>query len=459
MVEMYGHEISPMALYYRPLSPEAFERLKESIANVGQQVGIGRRDSVIYNGVHRLRACHELGIEPWFVEIGEEVDLTSYVIAMNDEGRKNSPDDKIVTAFLFSEGARPGRPKSGRENEVNLPRFPTVKETSIAFGLSESKLKQVRRVLRKDGNAAPELRDAVLEWRIKYSDAARIVNLPKLVQREAVKRKQAGIAKTVRAAAKDIEDKLRDSAQTKAAKELQSRPLDERVAVHHCEIGGLRGLVEEGGVHLIATFPPAGQKWVENYRALGEFAVHALAPEGILAVVADPDHLPTVMRYLNVPGLEWLTEMDYRFPGRPTRSPHPNSFVRSRWPVLLYGRPGCPITEGSDFVSEPSPKEPGVRGALKDPQVGGMVQLLRRLVERGRTVCDPAMGHSPCVARAAIEHKCHFVGATENKWDLQNIMTSLNGAGETRRAQTDARSGHGGGSHDETRPTQSQLWV
>ena len=205
---LHGYQISPLARRFAPLSAAAYARLKRSIATDGQQVPIARRDGIVYDGVHRLKACIELGLEPQFTEIGADVDLKRFVAAHNVDLRDNSADDKTVTAFLFSEGSTPGRPRIPDENEVNLPDFLTVREASDTFGISESKIKHARRVLIENGPAVPELRQSVLEWRIKFSDASRIVNRPAEVQRQAVELKLKGQVRTVRTGVRQIEAEM-----------------------------------------------------------------------------------------------------------------------------------------------------------------------------------------------------------------------------------------------------------
>ena len=231
---LHGHRISSLARRFAPHSAMAYERFKRSIAINGQQVPIARRDGVIYDGVHRLKACIELGLEPRFTEIDAEEDLLRFVIAHNADRREADGDDRTLTAFLFSEGSTPGRPRSTEENEVNLPDFMTLREATKTFGISESKIKHARRVLRENGTAAPELRQAVLEWSIKFSDASRIVNHPPEVQRQAVERKLEGQVRSVRAGVRQIEAEMRDRADAEAAEAVLS-PSQERNAA-----GGLR---------------------------------------------------------------------------------------------------------------------------------------------------------------------------------------------------------------------------
>ena len=421
---LHGHRISPLARRFAPLSAAAYESFKASIAKDGQLVPIARRDGVIYDGVHRLKACIELELEPRFTEIGVEVDVVRFVKAHNADRRDADQDDRTLTAHLFSEGSTPGRPRGTDENEVNLPDYLTVKEASETFGVSESKIKQARRVLRENGPAVPELRQAVLEWRIKFSDASRIVKQPAEVQRQAVERKLNGQVRTVRAGVREIEAEMRDRADAEAAEAVHSLPMDDTLRVVCSQLEELHQVVDPESVDLIVTFPPTVGGWVKRFGALAQLALHALAPGGLMAVMVNPDFLPQILKQMEVRGLEWIGELDYRQPGRPVRMARPHRAVKSRRPVLLYGKPGCILPEGSDVIEEPHRGESPNR---KDTELllEGMEALVRRLARPGQLVCDPVMLGRETVALSARRHGCRFVGAAETDSLISRILVRL----------------------------------
>lgn len=434
---LHGHRISPLARRFAPLSAPVYERFKRSIANNGQQVPIARRDGVIYDGVHRLKACVELGLEPRFMEIGADEDLLRFVISHNADRRDTDGDDNTLTAVMFCEGSTPGRPRNAEENEVNLPDFLTVREASETFGISESKIKQARRVLREDGPAVPELRQAVLEWRVKFSDASRIVNYPPEVQRQAVERKLKGEVRTVRAGATQIEAEMRDRADAEAAEAVLSLPRDETLRVVRSPLEDLHRVVDGESVDLIATFPPTVGEWVGRFGALAEFGLHGLAPGGLMAVMVNADFLPQILKQMDVRGLEWITEFDYRQPGRPVRMAHPHRAVKNRRPILLYGKPACGLPEGSDVIEEPFRGESPKRSDTE--LLGeGLGALVRRLARPGQLVCDPVMLEREAVALSARRHGCRFVGAAETDLLIRRII------GRLTRAEEGQTSGHGG---------------
>ena len=406
------------------MSAAAYERFKRSIAINGQQVPIARRDGVVYDGVHRLKACTELGLEPRFTEIGADEDMLRFVITQNADRRDTDGDDNALSAFLFSEGSTPGRPRSTEENEVNLPDFLTVGEAAETFGISESKIKQARRVLREDGPAVPELRQAVLEWHIKFSDASKIVNQPAEVQRQAVERKLKGQVRTVRAGVRQIEAEIQDRADAEAAEAVLSRPRDETLRVVCSRLEDLHQLVDAESVDLVVTFPPTVGEWVGRFGALAEFGFHGLAPGGLMAVMVNADFLPQILKQMEKRGLEWITEFDYLQPDRPVRVAYPHKAVKSRRPILLYGKPGCSLLEGSDVIEEP-PRSESPKRSDTELLLEGMGALVRRLARPGHLVCDPVMLEREIVALSARRHGCRFVGAAETDSLIRKIMGRL----------------------------------
>ena len=434
---LHDHHISPLARRFAPLSTEAYERFKRSIAKDGQRVPIARRDGVVYDGVHRLRACLDLGLEPRFIEIGADVDLLRFVIAQNAHRRDNEKDDQTLTAFLFSEGSTPGRPRSSDENEVNLTGFLTVGEAAETFGISESKLKQARKVLMRNGPAVPELRQAVLEWRIKVSDASRIVNQPAEVQRQAVERKLKGQVRTVLAGVRQIDAEMRDKADTEAGEAVLSLPIDDTLRVMCSHLEDLCPLVDAESVDLIATFPPTAREWVGRFVALAEFGLHALAPGGLMAVMVNADLLPQILNQLDARGLDWITEFDYRQPNRSVRMAHPHRAVKRRLPILLYGKPGCRLPEGSDFIEEP-PRGESPQRSDTELLLGGMEALVRRLVRPGQLVCDPVTLGRENVALSVKRHGCRFIGAADTELLRKRLL------GRLARAEERPTPGHGG---------------
>ena len=109
-----------------------------------------------------------------------------------------------------------------------------------------------------------------------------------------------------------------------------------------------------------------------------------------MAVMVNPDFLPQILKQMDVQGLEWITEFDYRQPGRPVRMVHPHRAVKSRRPILLYGKPRCSLPEGSDVIEEP-PRGESPKRSDTELLLEGLGALVQRLARPGQLVCDPVM--------------------------------------------------------------------
>ena len=101
------HEISPLARFFPRLSPKAYERLKRDIEKYGQRVPIARHRGLIIDGVHRLRACIELGIEPLIEDLHDSVDPGAYASSENFHRRDLDKEQKSSSPSAFPKGQRP----------------------------------------------------------------------------------------------------------------------------------------------------------------------------------------------------------------------------------------------------------------------------------------------------------------------------------------------------------------
>ena len=251
---------------------------------------------------------------------------------------------------------------------------------------------------------------------------------------------------------------MQDRADAEAAEAVLSLPRGETLRVECSQLEDLHRLVDAGSVDLVVTFPPTGKGWVGKFGALAEFAIHALAPGGLMAVMVNAEYLPQILKQLDVQGLDWITEFDYRQPSRPVRMERSHRAVKNRLPILLYGKPGCRLSEGSDFIEEPhrgdSPKRSDTELLWE-----GLEALVRRLARTGQLVCDPVMLGRETVALSARMHGCRFIGAAETDSLVRRILGRLARA-EERQAQDHGGSAawHGTGAGQGTASSEGRLF-
>ena len=166
------YPVSPLAKAFPPLDKAEYARLLVSIRERGLWSPIVVWRGEIIDGVHRLRACIEAGVEPRYRCLEDHEDPYEFLVDVSMPYRHMTQNEKAVTAHLMSQHSMPGRPQSSGQNSANL-RSLTQGEAARLVGVSQRLVSDARRVLSSDSPAAPALQAAVLQWRVKCSDAAK----------------------------------------------------------------------------------------------------------------------------------------------------------------------------------------------------------------------------------------------------------------------------------------------
>src|SRR5262245_8453925 len=82
----------PLTKLFPPMTPDNYAELKASILMQGQLVPAVTYQGQLLDGVHRARACEELGIELKTVEWNGQGSLVAHIVALNRHRRHLTPD-------------------------------------------------------------------------------------------------------------------------------------------------------------------------------------------------------------------------------------------------------------------------------------------------------------------------------------------------------------------------------
>ena len=120
------YPISPLAHMFPPLSPARYARLLASIRAHGIRRPIVVWRGQVIDGLHRLKACVEAGVEPRYETLSDDEDPFEYLGDENVPFRSMDQNEKAQTAYLMSQyfprpGGR-GRPKKTPQICGILPR-------------------------------------------------------------------------------------------------------------------------------------------------------------------------------------------------------------------------------------------------------------------------------------------------------------------------------------------------
>ena len=414
------YPISVLALMFPPLSPARYARLLASITAHGLRRPIVVWQDQIIDGVHRLRACLEAGVEPRYEFLDDE-DPFEYLADENIALRVMTQNEKALTAYLMSQYSTPGRPRTAAANSAEMRNI-TQGEAAELVGVSTRLVSDASRVLSEDSPAVPALQEAVREWRIRCNDAAKVVARPPEVQNEAVDLVVRGEAKTIQGAVQRVEQETARAEEAAALADILARPPDETTALHAATVAGLRSLVTAGSVDAVITHPPHTVEALPLLSDLAIFSAHALKGTGVMVVVGNGVILPRMLERLAHPDLKWLAEFDLVFHGKPASSGQPHFMHLHRRPVLVYGK-GAFRPDGMRDLLEVLPREE-LPGGMTEHEAA-MTMVLERFCRPGQTVCDPVMLDRAGTALAARRLGCTFVGGSEMQSSIDRIRVRM----------------------------------
>ena len=431
-----GYPVHSLARLFPPLSPGQYEALVASIRALGLLDPIPVWQGQIIDGLHRMRACKEAGVEPRYEFLDDAADPVQYVIAKNGTRREMDESQRAVVAHELSRWSAPGRPREEDENCSHLNSF-TQGQAAQALRVGRTMVSYAKRVLSEDSPAVPELREAVQGWRIKVSDAAGVAKKTPEVQKRAIALLEEGAAKTITRAVRQAEREIADAEEAEVRESNLTLAVGDTVTLHTATVAGLPTLVPMGSVDAIITRPPESQESLAIFSDLADFAVHALSPDGVLVIVAHGIFLPWVLKNLEHGQLHWMAELDLVFRGEPAGSGRPRFMRLHRWPVLVYSKGTFQMNGMDDLLEVPPPGELPV--GLNEQETA-MALLVERFARSGQTVCDPVMLDRAGTALAARRRGCIFVGAEKTQSCIDRIRNRLEDAEGNGKKHLDGRS-------------------
>ena len=277
----YLYPIGQLAESFPPLSPARHAALVVRIDQHGfRPAVIVWREEIIF-GVALLKAYKEAGLEPRFEQLADDADPTEALAAAAIPFLEMGNNARGRAAWMTSEWSTRGRPRDEDQNSANL-RNKTGAAMAQRFGVSVRLVNYFAQVLSENSKAAPALQQAVWDWKIKGTGAARVISRPAVVQERAVELVMSKEVRTVRRAVERVEREMADAAAAAPANML-AHPLDETMTLDVAQVGDLLRLVPANTVDVIITHPPHEEDELFMYSHLAALAAHALKPEGFRA--------------------------------------------------------------------------------------------------------------------------------------------------------------------------------
>ena len=407
----YPYPIDPLDESFPPLSPAQHAAVVVRITHHRfRPAVIVWRGRIIF-GVALLKAYEEAGVEPLFEQLADDADPTEALAAAAIPFLKMDSNARGKAAWMASEWSTRGRPRDEDQNSANLQNK-TRAAMAQRFGVSVRLVNYFAEVLSENSKALPALQQAVRDWRIKGTDAARVISQPAEVQERAVELVMSKEVRTVSQAVKRVEREMTEAADAEALANMLAKPMDETMTLHVAQVADMLRLIPANTIDAIITHPPHAEDKLFMYSDLAALAAHALKPSGFMAVLGNGMLLPWMLAHLEHESLRWIMEQDVLSQGPPDRSGRPYFLDLRRKPLLIYGKSAFRPAGVDDLITVPPPEE--LPTGL-DRNETAMDLIVRKWCRPGQTICDPMMLDRAGTALGARKQGCTFIGATEHQ--------------------------------------------
>ncbi len=325
------HEV---AMLFPPMGEEDYHLFVADIQQRGLLEPIWLSQGKIIDGVHRYRACQQLGIAPMYREWDGVGSLVQFVVSRNLSRRHLTSTQKAIIALeietqLALEAKHHmslggGDQKSGLEKRPNpiIAPLHAAKAAAAAVGTNPHYVTDAKTLVRK----APELREKLKCGELGLAEAKLLADLPVSTRVEALQMKSEGRVKTVKAAVL----RLKQGTIEAQAQRLPNKPSITLSSWEHW-------LPEQPPCDLLLTDPPYSTD-VDDIEAFVQswlpFALSKVKPTGraYVCVGAYPHEMRAYLNVQTCLPLRQILVWEYKN----TLGPAPSHLYKQNWQAILY---------------------------------------------------------------------------------------------------------------------------
>jgi len=211
-LDLQFHEIAGI---FPLMSDDEFDGLVEDIRANGLRESVKLWQGKVIDGRNRYRACLMVGVKPLVqhMEFADENQAIAYVLSENQHRRHLSSSQLAMVAGRVREvyeraakerqveaGKNHGRGKVVATSPQPIDSGKSRDTAGKSVGVSGKSVDRATKVIKQ---GAPELQEAVSEGRVPVAVAAKLADLPKPIQRQAV----SGGKPAIKAAIEDAKPK------------------------------------------------------------------------------------------------------------------------------------------------------------------------------------------------------------------------------------------------------------
>ena len=453
MNEKRKYALSDLALIFPDMRGDEFASFKDDIEETGQREPIYIFDDKVIDGRHKLRACEELNIEPWYEVLPDDIDPGRFVKSKNLMRRNLSQSQKALVIVRLTGRPKRGRPPKDSGNSAKLPDFAPLdrKEVAAEAAVALRLINDAAALVDPGTTAIPELVEAVRQGVVSARDARLVLGETAAVQQLGLSLKAIGQVRSLKKGVERARLEIAERGRHKQDRPEQLTIISGRTTLHQLDLAGLRDWVAPATVDVIIAVPPddPSPSWFSD---LVDLTVHALTEEGVLVVPAGVELMKEAITRLEHKALRWVCNIALQFPAAVCRLGEPHGLEITQLPLLVYGKPGYRLGGGPDVIAVPHLDAQW--GSWRHALEAAMEPVVSRFATTGQVVLNPMFNGLSGTGRAALKIGCTYIGADADESRLETLASALDAPdppappppGIAVNGATDAPSGAGDGS-------------
>ena len=381
------YEAHPIATRYREMNEDEFKDLCDSIKDIGLIHPITMTEGKILDGVNRQRACHEVGVEPRYVEYTGD-NPEAFVRGQNEARRHLTAAERALKAVKQATAKRGGQGENQHtkqsakvSNETLAKDDVTLSEAAKAAGVSEASAKRI-------SAAVSTLGEEKVEELVEQGESTASIEKQ---AKEAKKKREREEAKEVH----------REKAQA-YADTVMSEVFVADIRNRQAWMDGIK----QDSIDTIITDPPYPKDYIGCLDHLSRFAFHALKPGGDLFVLYGQSYLPDAVKRLGT-WMDYYWTMGYLTLENRTELRQRDCF--SNWKPILHFTKG-PRSKQAKFITSDIINSPyqAKTNHHWEQDVEGFKTLIDRVTHEHSIVCDPFCGSGTTLVAADLMGRKYY---------------------------------------------------
>jgi 16S rRNA G966 N2-methylase RsmD len=402
-----------------PLSEVEFDSLKQSIKEEGLHIHIIVKQGIVLDGLHRFRACKELGIPLHYhtEEFKDSLEEKQFLIEVNLRRRQLNEFQRVEIGYSLEniEKERAKRRMSLGGQRVGLANKKEEHDENNGVEQRGASIDATLEPREEKGKVSKIIAKKIGVSTATYERGKKIIEKGTEEQKNSLRKDTIGITNVYNQIRRQEqkEDLIRQVQEAAASESQHGKEIASKARLIHADFQFVdTATIGDKSIDLIFTDPPYHKEWLPMYEPLGKLACRVLKEGGSLVMYAGHYALPHIFDYMKNSGLKYWWEMVVKHNGSSRLLQYQRVYVM--WKPLLWFVKGnsLRVSDSIADVIESQPPSKALHGWEQSPIEAE--HIISKLTIQDDVVFDPLMG-AATTGIAALRLKRRFIGIEKDQ--------------------------------------------